>query len=159
VTVFRGAGYVEFDGEPPSLDFHGAIAAPYAHVTAPLRRVGDRYASEVVLALAAGREPPAWAREGLAGLPPSVLGDAQRRSRSAERATIDFVEAVVLSDRVGQVFAAEVVDVRDDDVRVQLREPAVIAKLQGKAELGSRVQVRVAAADLDARSVELELLP
>jgi len=65
----------------------------------------------------------------------------------------------VLSDRVGQVFAAEVVDVRDDDVRVQLREPAVIAKLQGKAELGSRVQVRVAAVDLDARSIELELLP
>ena len=47
VTVFRGAGYVEFDGEPPSLHFHGAIAAPYAHVTAPLRRVGDRYANEV----------------------------------------------------------------------------------------------------------------
>jgi exoribonuclease R len=158
VTVFRGAGYVGFDGAPPALDFHGAIAAPYAHVTAPLRRVGDRYANEVVLALAAGREPPAWAREGLAGLP-SVLGDAQRRSRSAERATIDFVEAVVLSDRVGQVFAAEVVDVRDDDVRVQLRDPAVVAKLQGKAELGSRVEVKVAAVDLDARSVALELLP
>jgi exoribonuclease R len=65
----------------------------------------------------------------------------------------------VLSDRVGEVFAAEVVDVRDDDVRVQFREPAVVAKLQGKADLGSRVEVKVAAVDLDARSVELELLP
>ncbi len=158
VTVFRGAGYVGFDGEAPALDFHGAIAAPYAHVTAPLRRVGDRYANEVVLALAADREPPAWARDALGELP-SVLGDAQRRSRTAERATIDFVEAVVLADRVGKVFAAEVIDVDGDDLRVQIRDPAVIASLHGKAALGSQVEVRLTGVEPEARKVELELLP
>ena len=38
---------------PPSE--HAAVAAPYAHVTAPLRRLADRYAIEVCLALLAGQ--------------------------------------------------------------------------------------------------------
>lgn len=158
VTVFRGAGYAAFQGSAPSLEFHGAIAAPYAHVTAPLRRVGDRYANEIVLALAAEREPPAWATSALDELP-AALGDAQRRSRSAERATIDFVEAVVLADRVGEVFTAEVVDIDDDALRVQLRDPAVIAKLPGTAALGSEVEVRVVSVEPEDRRVELDLLP
>ncbi|MCB1027502.1 MAG: RNB domain-containing ribonuclease, partial [Microthrixaceae bacterium] len=38
----RGSGYAAFDGEVPDLTTHSAVAAPYAHVTAPLRRLGDR---------------------------------------------------------------------------------------------------------------------
>ncbi|MGI9658167.1 MAG: RNB domain-containing ribonuclease [Gaiellaceae bacterium] len=157
VTVFRGAGYETLEGEVDTPPIHGAIAAPYAHVTAPLRRIGDRYANEVVLSLAAGHEPPAWLHEELADLP-SLLGDAKRRSGTAERATIDFVEAVVLSSHVGQVLPAEVVDVDHDDFRVQLRDPAVIARVDGSAELGAHVEVRVAGVEPDARRVELELL-
>ena len=41
---------------------HGAVAAPYAHVTAPLRRLADRYAAEVCLSLTAAREVPEWVR-------------------------------------------------------------------------------------------------
>ena len=157
VSVFRGAGYETLDGEVETPPIHGAIAAPYAHVTAPLRRIGDRYANEVILSLATGREPPGWLHEELGELP-SLLGDARRRSGTAERATIDFVEAVVLSSRVGQVLAAEVVDVDRDDFRVQLRDPAVIARVDGEAELGAQVEVRVASVEPDARRVELELL-
>ena len=65
--LFRGAGYAAWrpaDGPPP---VHAAIAAPYAHVTAPLRRLCDRIANEVVLALAAGAEPPEWALSALRG--------------------------------------------------------------------------------------------
>ena len=50
--LFRGAGYRAWTraaGDPPPP--HAAIAAPYAHVTAPLRRMADRVANEVVLAL------------------------------------------------------------------------------------------------------------
>lgn len=157
VTVFRGAGYEPLEGRVDSPPLHGAIAAPYAHVTTPLRRIGDRYANEVVLALAGDREPAAWVREQLGELP-SVLGDARRRSGSAERATVDFVEAVILSSRTGEVFDAHVVDVDDGDLRVQVRQPAVIASVPGEAELGSRVGVRVLGADPDARRVELELV-
>ena len=69
-----GAGYAAWragDGEPPA---HAAIAAPYAHVTAPLRRLADRVANDVVLALAAGAPVPAWALEALPG-------DARRHAR------------------------------------------------------------------------------
>ena len=157
VTVFRGAGYETLEGQSESPPIHGAIAAPYAHVTAPLRRIGDRYANEVVLALAAGRDLPDWLRSELDELP-SLLGDARRRRGTAERATIDFVEAVVLSSRIGHVFAAEVVDVDRDEFRVQLRDPAVIARVEGSAELGAQVEVRVASVEPAARQVELELV-
>ena len=44
-SLFRGAGYTAFDGELPPADqqVQAAIAAPYAHVTAPLRRLVDRF--------------------------------------------------------------------------------------------------------------------
>src|SRR5690606_6077247 len=69
-TLFRGAGYVAFgmpgpDGgvvPPPENTRHAAIAADYAHVTAPLRRLVDRYATEICLAVVAGTPAPAWAR-------------------------------------------------------------------------------------------------
>ena len=35
------------DAEPQ----HAALASEYAHVTAPLRRLGDRYAGEICLAI------------------------------------------------------------------------------------------------------------
>src|SRR4051794_33522791 len=57
-VLFRGAAYVAFDGAPPELTTHAAVAAPYAHATAPLRRLADRYVSEVCLALCAGQEVP-----------------------------------------------------------------------------------------------------
>src|SRR4051812_37071598 len=52
--VGRGAGYTAFDGTPPTDPGHFAIAAPYAHATAPLRRLQDRYVSECCLAACAG---------------------------------------------------------------------------------------------------------
>ncbi|MCU1587354.1 MAG: ribonuclease, partial [Frankiales bacterium] len=48
--LLRGAAYTAFDGEPPELRVHSAVAAPYAHCTAPLRRLADRYVQEVCLA-------------------------------------------------------------------------------------------------------------
>lgn len=49
----QGASYAPYvPGSPP---WHAAIAAPYAHVTAPLRRLADRYVIEAALALANGR--------------------------------------------------------------------------------------------------------
>ena len=62
----RGAGYTAFDGAAaePSPDT-ARSAAPYAHVTAPLRRLADRYATEVCLRSAEGREVPEWVRAAL----------------------------------------------------------------------------------------------
>src|SRR4051794_28893416 len=47
--IGRGASYTAFDGTPPALSTHWAVAASYAHATAPLRRLQDRYVSECCL--------------------------------------------------------------------------------------------------------------
>ena len=150
-----GAGYAAWragDGEPPA---HAAIAAPYAHVTAPLRRLADRAANDVVLALAAGAPVPAWALEALPAMP-DVMRDTTARARAAERAAVDYVEAAVLAGRAGEVFDAVVVDVRDDRPVVQLAAPAVLAALDREGPRpGDALRVRLVRADPGARAVVL----
>jgi exoribonuclease R len=159
--LFRGAGLLPLrpgGSGPGDLLVHAAIAAPYAHVTAPLRRLGDRYATEAVLATVAGEEPPAWVREGLEGAPEAV-GAGNRRAGDLERAVVDHVEALVLSHRVGDVFDAVVVDHRKDGSVLQFVEPAVVVDAPGEqAPLGDAVRARVVSADPIARRTVVELL-
>ena len=160
--LLRGAAYTPFDGSPPAETGHGGVGAPYAHVTAPLRRLADRYATEVCLALAAGHEAPGWAREALPRLP-KAMADTDRLSGAAARAAIDLAEAVLLHGRVGESFDAGVVD-RDDGRgkrppggTVALDDPAVRARCLGDLPLGERVRARLTVADPAARRVEFEL--
>lgn len=151
--VGRGAGYVAFDGEPPAEHGHFSIAADYAHATAPLRRLQDRYVSECCLAACAGEPPPDWVRAGLAALP-EAMATGGRRAGAVERGVVDLVEAMLLEGRVGESFDALVID----EKLLQLREPAVRARLDGDCpEPGSEVTVRLQAADPTARRVEFEL--
>lgn len=155
----RGAGYVAFrDHDLPDQPEHSAIASTYAHVTAPLRRLCDRFANEVLLALCADRTPPSWAVEALDELP-SLMGRARSRDRNLERAVVDFVEAVALEGAVGQTFDAVVTDIdaERDRGRIQLREPAVVARLPADGlELGQAVRVRLTLADRAAGQVRFE---
>lgn len=156
----RGAGYVAFaDHELPAQPEHSAIASTYAHVTAPLRRLCDRFANELIVAQCADAQPPTWAVEALDELP-SLMGSARARDRNLERAIVDFVEAIVLEPRVGDVFDAVVTDVDVDRgrSRIQLRDPAVVARLPAAGlALGHRVRVRLLEADAEAGQVRFEL--
>lgn len=157
----RGAGYVAFDDHDiPEERRHSAIASTYAHVTAPLRRLCDRFANEIVVAACADREPPSWAVEALEELP-STMGAASQRDRNLERAIVDFVEAMVLSPHVGETFEAVVTDVDDQRGRgrVQLRDPAVVARLPHEGlTLGAAVRVRLEEARPDERLVRFSLV-
>ena len=77
-TLFRGAGYVSFDGELPEQPLHGAMNAAYAHATAPLRRLVDRYVGALCEALCAGDPVPEWIRAELDELPKTALGKVRR---------------------------------------------------------------------------------
>ncbi|WP_245966612.1 hypothetical protein [Sphaerisporangium album] len=154
-ALLRGAGYTAFNGEPPRDAGHAAVAAPYAHVTAPLRRLVDRYAGEVCLAVAEGVPVPEPVQEALAELPPLMAGGG-RRAAAVERACVDLVEAFVLRDRVGQTFGAVVIDVEDGRPGglVQIADPAVVARCDGEGlRLGDRTEVRLTRADLLTREV------
>jgi exoribonuclease R len=151
--IGKGARYTIFDGAPPDDGHHFAIGAPYAHATAPLRRLQDRFVSACCLAAVNGEPVPEWVRRGLPALP-DVMAEADRRARAVERGVVDLVEAVLLAERVGEVFDGVVID---DDL-VQLKHPAVRAKVAGAPEPGSDVRVRLERADPAARAVEFSVV-
>jgi exoribonuclease R len=165
--LMRGAGYTAFDGAPPEQPGHGGVGAPYAHVTAPLRRLADRYATEVCLALTGGVAVPQWAREALPKLPKTMTG-TDRVSNAAARGAVDLTEAVLLRHRVGETFDAAVTDVdsprrtapapaapngREPGGTVALDDPPVRARCTGDLPLGERVRVTLFTADPVKRTV------
>lgn len=148
VALFRGAGYTAFEGEAPEQPVQAALAAPYTHVTAPLRRLVDRYSLAVCEALTSGQDVPGWVREALPLLP-EVMRESDRRAKAVDRACTDAVEAAVLRHRVGEVFDAVVVDENHrGDLVVQLTEPAVTALASGQAAPGDEVRVELTLADV-----------
>ncbi len=158
-TLFRGAGYVVFDGSVPDGGGHAAIAAEYAHVTAPLRRLADRYALEVCASVSAGVDVPDWVRAALPRLP-DVMADTGRRAGAYEAACVAAVEAAVMTGREGEVFPGVVVDVAKEDDRgeVVIQQPAVRGRIDGNdLPLGEDVLVRLAEASIEARSVAFAL--
>jgi exoribonuclease R len=161
-VLFRGAGYVAFDGERPKDVLQSAVAAPYAHATAPLRRLADRFVSECCLAACAGSAMPGWVRESLPALP-DLMTAADKRAHEVDRAVVDLAEALLLERRVGEVFCGVVTDAQDERGsltrgNVQLRDPAVRARLDGDdLPVGEEVDVRLAAVDVTARRVSFRL--
>lgn len=157
-VLLRGSGYAAFDGEAPSAAIHAGIGAPYAHTTAPIRRLVDRYVGEVCVALSAGDEVPDWARAALPGLP-ETMERSNRRAQQYEAGVVSTVEAAVLERSVGQMFDAVVVDVDEDGDggTVQLRKPAVTGRCEGALPLGERVRVRLEHADVAKREVRFAL--
>ena len=152
-VLLRGAGYTPFEGQPPADPRHNAVAMPYAHVTAPIRRLVDRFGSEVCLALAAGRPVPDWARAALPDLP-ELMAASDHRAGALERAIVDATEAWLLSGQEGRAFAAVVLDAGADKGTVLLEEPAVRATCAGAGlPVGERVTVRLELADPVQRRV------
>ncbi len=156
-TLLRGAGYTAFDGGVPERATHAAVAAPYAHATAPLRRLVDRYVGEVCVSVCAGVEVPGWVRSALPGLP-ARMSDSDRRAGELERECVALMEAAVLAGSVGHIFDAAVIDVgKNGGGTVQLAEPAVRASCEGNLPLGEAVRVRLLQADVESRSVRFTL--
>jgi exoribonuclease R len=158
--ALRGAGYLAFGpgvGPAPtgSAGQHSAVAAHYAHVTAPLRRLGDRFAAEAALAVATHVDVPEWVLAALPALP-DLLASAYQREGEVSRAVVDLAEAAVLASRVGEVLRAEVVGVDERGSSLQVLDPPVRARTKEVLELGAALPVRVVSADPVARRVELE---
>ena len=91
-SLFRGAGYTPFDGGVPELTLHAAVAAPYAHVTAPLRRLVDRFGLIVCESICRDMPVPDWVRHALPTLP-EIMTASEHLANAMERACTDAVEA------------------------------------------------------------------
>ena len=130
-------------------------------MTAPLRRLADRYASEVCVALCAGDDVPDWVHAALPDLPTTMQRTGQLAARY-ERMVLDLVEAGVLRDRVGERFEGVVVSVDEQEHTrgtITVRDPAVEAPLVSPSPLpfGTEAQVRLTTADVATRKVEFTL--
>ena len=179
-TVLRGAGYEAFNGSLPEQPMHSAIAADYAHVTAPMRRLVDRYASEVCVALCAQLPIPQWAIDALPGLP-ATMEASDRHAHQFERAVIDLAESVILAPHVGESFDGAIVEVaaptvgrggagrggtRHSDASdshagiILLQDPAIEARVTSSSELplGADVSVKLVEADPSKRSTRFEFV-
>ncbi|MEO6801310.1 MAG: RNB domain-containing ribonuclease [Rhodanobacter sp.] len=159
-SVLRGAGYAAFNGALPAQPMQSAIAAEYTHVTAPLRRLVDRYTGETCVALCARQPVPDWVLAALPGLPATMQASGHR-AHQYEKAVLDLAEAAALAARVGEQFDGAIVEVAADANRgvVMLRDPAVEAGVTGASPLplGTDVRVTLVEADPETRTTRFEL--
>jgi exoribonuclease R len=149
-----GASYAPYtDGERP---WHAAVAATYAHATAPLRRLQDRYVVGAVLALANGQDVPDDVESAFERLP-VAMAEGEQRANRADRAALDLAEAVVLDGCEGQLFDAVVTDEDDRGARIQITDPAIVARVDARhVDPGDQVRVRLVAAEPEHRTVRFE---
>jgi exoribonuclease R len=139
------------DGVKP---WHAAVAATYAHATAPLRRLADRYVIEAALAVANGHPVPDDVEAAFEKLP-EVMERTETRADRVASAVIALAEAVWLAGRVGESFDAVVVDEDQRGVLVQLADPAVLARVEAHhVDPGDEIRVLLTSVDVDARQVE-----
>lgn len=159
VTLFRGSGYQAYEGEVPDDARHSAIAAEYAHVTAPLRRLVDRYGLEVCVAHCAGEPVPDWVRSALPAIP-EMMAESGRRGGQYEAQCLNLIEAAVLTGREGQEFDGVIVEYRPKDKRgdVVLSDDGVQGRIDGDdLPVGRDVRVRLVEAVIEERRVRFEL--
>jgi exoribonuclease R len=149
-----GAAYMPYrEGVIP---WHAAMAATYAHATAPLRRLADRYVIRATLAIANGQPVPEVVTAAFNQLP-SVMAKADALGGQVDRAVIDLAEAVMLQGREGQRFTAVVTDVDERGARIQLSEEPVVARVAADGvEPGDTMHVRLEASDPDRRLITFE---
>lgn len=157
LAVRRAAGRASYEpfreGVTP---WHSAMAATYAHATAPLRRLADRYVIEGALAVANGQPVPDAVQEAYARLP-EVMEAADSLAGRLDAAVFDLAEAVLLSGREGEVFGGIVVDEDDRGARVQIADPGVLVRVKAsRVDPGSEVRVKLVTVDVEARRVEFE---
>jgi exoribonuclease R len=171
VSLFRGAGYTAFDGMPPANATQAAVAAPYAHATAPLRRLVDRFVLVTCEALVAGTPVPQWARDALPTLP-GIMARSDGIASRLEHSSVDAIEAALLAHRIGQIFDAVVIAVSFGQQGggtangavgagsggvIQLMDPAVVAPIHGAVVAGQTVQATLVTADIATGTVLFRL--
>lgn len=160
--LFRGASYLAFHQEVPDENLqHSALATPYAHTTAPLRRLVDRYVLETCWSLLNGVEVPTWVTEALMRLP-EEMNESGRKASGYERGIINLAEALVMEEFIGEVFEAALIDVhpRLKQGTYQIAEPAVEVRIPDAdpEALGEMFRVRVESVDLVEGNVELSVV-
>ena len=150
------ASYAPFD--PNTKPWHSAMRATYAHATAPLRRLADRYVTEATVAVANGRIVPDSVSAAFERLP-DVMNRADSKAGQVDAAVLELAEAVVLSGRAGDTFDGTVTDIDQRGARIQIADPAVITRVPVNGlEIGASMKLRLGEADPTHRLTRFALV-
>lgn len=170
--LLRGSGYAAFDAEtglPEAEDrWHAGVASEYAHVTAPIRRLADRFAAEACLELSGGEWFAVDAPGALAGAGagaaydasgvPRIMARSGQLANAVQNACVNLAEAVALEHSIGETFRAGMLRPGDGehDAEVFVFDPPVIAQCRGEVPPGRPVDVRLVEAEPATRRVRFE---
>lgn len=141
-----------------TVPIHAGVGGHYAHVTAPLRRLVDRYATEICLSIATGQPIPQWVTDGVDRVL-ETMATSSRLASQVDRACLDLTEATVLRPWVGHNFQAAILHSsrkRGDDssgiADVFVADPPVMTRCQGSPPEGTQALVTLVDADPSRRT-------
>lgn len=150
-SLLRGSGYGLISQN--QVEIHAGVGGYYSHVTAPLRRLIDRFATEHCLAISSDRKVASWVSEKEEAVQES-MDNAQKLAATVERAVLDLTEATVLEPWVGHNFHATVLSTSSESARIFIAEPPVISRCIGTPEQGTNTLVSLIAAEPEKRRVK-----
>ena len=156
--IGRGEYRAWWPGDPPA--GHFALAAEaYAHSTAPNRRYPDIVVQRLLHAALRGDAPP----DDRAALDRVAERCTERTAdaRKVERRIWKSAAALLLADRVGDVFDAVVSGVNGEGVWARVLRPMVEGRVGGNAaglDVGQRVTLRLRAYDVEQGHLDFEVV-
>jgi exoribonuclease R len=138
--------------------WHAAMAATYAHATAPLRRLADRYVVQATLAIMNGKPVPDAVMAAFPKLP-KVMAHADALGGQIDRAVIDLAETVMLKGQEGQIFDALVTDGDERGTRVQLKDFPIMARIgPSQSAPGDTLRLKLTRVDPVQRNIAFEIV-
>mgnify|MGYP002713492949 FL=1 len=156
--LLRGSGYVDLSEK--QAEVHAGIGGFYSHVTAPLRRLIDRYATEVCLAICADEPVPEWVERDAPRVI-KTMGRSSQLANTVEKACLHLTEATVLEPWVGHNFGGVTLKTSgvgapadiDEHARIFVVDPPVLASSAGAPAEGTETKFSLVRADPAAREV------
>ncbi|GAA1413519.1 exoribonuclease R [Glutamicibacter uratoxydans] len=168
-SLFRGADYQIINGQPESELIQAALAAPYAHTTAPLRRLIDRFVLLTCHLISTGAPIPDELHTALEQLPELMRASSTAANR-VSKAAVDLLEAYTMQHRIGEEFEAIVLqashDAPDKDPgnnktkpgTLQLMTEPITGSFSGPGQPGTVVSVKLVLADPKKRKIHFEVV-
>ncbi len=161
-----------------NLGHYGLAFEYYTHFTSPIRRYPDVMAHRLLQHYLEGKSsPPAEPWQNLC----KHSSEREKVAAEAERASIKYMQAKFMADRVGQSFTGIITGVTDWGVYVEITETqcegmvrirdfkddyyvfdeknyCIVGDAKGKSyRLGDSLSIRVRKVDVEKRQIDLEL--
>jgi exoribonuclease-2 len=160
LAVVKLLGKGEYMAKSPNHDTpgHFALAAnAYSHSTAPNRRFSDLITQRLVKS-ALSKAAPSYSKEQLDGIAAHCT-EREDAANKVERFVKKCAAAVLLRDKIGDVFDGVISGVTSRGTWVRVSHPQVEGKILGQAhvDVGDRVRVRLRSVNPEEGFIDFEL--